>query len=119
MLYEHCCTLEGKGETQQEQAPLAAYSMCLDTLKHTHIYMEAYIHKDNWMITHADASNSPACYKTTKKTPLTLSHSGWFTGPWAHTVIRPQPFDKTHQIMDRNYFAHSPYIISLSVEHSN
>lgn len=42
------------------------------------------------MLTHADAWNRPARHEKT----LTLSHSGWFTGPRAHTVIRVKPFDR-------------------------
>lgn len=46
--------------------------------------METYIHKDNWRITHADASNRPAFYKTMEKKPLLC-----------HTLVDSQALEPT------------------------
>lgn len=93
---------------QQEQAPLAAHSLRFrhaHTLHQTHTHTHTHSLKDNWMLTHADAWNRPARHEKT----LTLSHSGWFTGPRAYTVIRVHIFDKCIISQREITFLHSSH----------
>ena len=90
--YIWCCALEGK--VRHTTTRTSTISRPQLVLRHTHSnrHTRAHTHalKDNWMLTHADAWNRAARHEKT----LTLSHSGWFTGPRAYVVIRVQPFDK-------------------------
>lgn len=118
--YKWRCSLEGKVRcTSVGASTISCPQLVLrHTLtrtrfnRHIHTHAERQLNaRPRWRMKQTSLPR-----KKNKKT-LTLSHSGWFTGPRAHTVISSALW-QMHQFTEQNYFSYSPPISPKSAQAS-